>query len=1483
MRSNTFEHSTLGNRRIVQLVSTESGTISNVTQQVFVGDYELLKDAFIHPSSVFERTDVDSFVGRKWLEKQLDEFLENNDRGTFEIEGEAGIGKTAYLAHLVRRRGYIHHFVELAPGSEGISIALRNLSAQLITAWELDPHLSAGVLPNAATRPDFLQNLIFEAADKRDRHNPDEKIVIVVDALDEAGAPYRQNVLGLPRTLPTGTYLIVSHRPGQIALRIDGPRELIRIQSSNRHNVDDIDLFLRSAVSQKELANILSGKGVDKEVFIQTLQERCRGLWIYLIYLIQEIEDGKLSVSNLDAIPNGLTRYYIEYWSRWRTEDTDRWFEAILPLISGLAAAREAVTLTELIDWLGLQKSHESHLRVLLQEHLRAFVTIVKGKQTRYRLYHATLRDFIAGQISAFRRLRDFSEADNSFLEELQSATKLAHRKIALHYLNIWGGINNGLTALEYPNINQDANNYGLRHLVFHLNIAELDEELHQLFALERQYENRSENLWFSVKESTGTTDSFLSDVWLAWRNASSNKQWSLQCRYALMTTTINSFGEKTSPELLKALVREGIWPPTQAILYARRVTSEAQRARAILSIVTHFPSSDRKALTQEAIDLAKGILQNVGAVDVNSTYELGMQLIFLGHTIHERLKTQMEGLHQLQVGALFSPESERDSSMSYAQGRLQAFEEEAAFADNCMQLGSELLFIFRDHDELASDFSLPTVLTDGLDGIEDNYHQIALLVQKLDSHTKPADVITAARGMSDFRARLLLLGGALNRLQNEARGLLLEEISSFLGEIQDFDEKAHALAYLSGTLGLKEYPPDEAFHAVMNVEDATVFEACAFALAPKLDETSALDLLSKARTLFRTVQYVNLHFTVAALATMPDAERENLFYAGLEIANRMRNERRAAHAISGLAAFDEVPIPVVDKAFSTLNAFTDSEDKFIALAQLTQLLPQTSRIKALKELLAKARTISDREALISAKIKLLSAIPPEKRISLLDNTYEASMQIDVSYWTLGFLRNLAVILAETGDSERAWQVVHRTSNKYEIAFICVYLTKFLPAHKHEVFLAEAESLAFNLVKHEQDAILAELCRVYHSTGKIEKGLELLENINNSITQANLLAEFFENTEEPKVRERILAATELFTDPYSKAVALLNIAKHVDEERKALLLEHALEAARQVEGTYMHQRLGLDWSMSIRDASELRVRALIQIGLQFTDNKKQEIMEEALEAAFRLESSNGLREPFEPVALILPHLPPLKRAKIAEKAITMAKNVEMVVHPLASLMALARLAKHLSTDEKQALHAYLMVKLVDSYTEREWHKVIAELFSHLELDGGNKIEEVIGKFIKPIAAKDREKAKFVILQLAKRLAAMGRIDESLAAGLQLNDEDRGYLIREIASWVEDSYEVLDVLPFAFQIHHQQSRTQALEAMTPHCVSLVKGEYGDIFGREIWDKWMSAIMFGSRSECLSDLGLLSPFIVEFASESAILDIIKAIDDVERWWP
>lgn len=411
-----------------------------------------VRDAYINPQSVIDRVNLQHYTGRKWLLAEVDAFLAEHDRGYFILEASAGLGKTAFLAWLVQQREYIHHFCELTPGLEGVGAALRSLAAQLVMKYHLQPN---GVLNGIDTRPDYLYELLTKVSAQC---ADNEEIVLVIDALDEAGTPLNQNVLGLPRVLPKGVYLIVSHRSVPVTLRVETPRPIrYQLEATNDANIDDMRLFLELAAKWPEVECALQWNSCKITQFTSILLNKSRGLWIYLHYIVQDLKSHAQFGLNLESLPEGLNEYYSEYWRRWRNEDENAWDSCYLPLLATLAVAQQMLSRSQLIEWSDVNIS-PAKLRRLLEEKWQSFLFV--DESGSYRFYHRSLNEFFTLG----------TNIQDTFSKELLEATNDAHYRVSSYYLQQWGGLEQGLPLLtQSASELSSEQQYALQHVVHHL------------------------------------------------------------------------------------------------------------------------------------------------------------------------------------------------------------------------------------------------------------------------------------------------------------------------------------------------------------------------------------------------------------------------------------------------------------------------------------------------------------------------------------------------------------------------------------------------------------------------------------------------------------------------------------------------------------------------------------------------------------------------------------------------------------------------------------------------------------------------------------------------------------------------------------------------------------------------------------------------------------------------------------------------------
>jgi hypothetical protein len=503
-------------------------------------EYAGLRDLYIRPDGIFRRVNIDRFEGRIELRAKVDGFLKELNQGYIIVEAQAGLGKTTFLAHLVKERGYIHHFIPRASTREDMLAGVESIAAQLISVWDLGVYRDQGALRGAARRSDFLETLLDQAAKRRDEKCPGKPIVLVIDALDEAWAATGQNVLGLPPKLPKGVFVLASQRPVRVQL-LAGDKRSIKLLANSEENERDMRTYLKAAGRRLGLGSYQSGNQPTINDFVSILSKKSRGLWIYLHYVLEQIESRDRPLIDLNALPDGLWSYYADFWRRERERAGEQWLDTYSPLLGTLGAMRENVTAVGLKRLSGVSLSPEAIERLLRGRWL-PFLDAQDSEGGRYELYHASLHDFLGGKINR----EDVASDDASLADELQEATRCAHSRLADRYFDEWGGLSAGLPGLLEPSRRDADNGYGLRHVAAHLEMAERDQDLHSLLQLEYPYfarvsRNREPPLswadrllrrgaietvtryhltWQAAHESVGDIQGFLDDLYRAWRLA---------------------------------------------------------------------------------------------------------------------------------------------------------------------------------------------------------------------------------------------------------------------------------------------------------------------------------------------------------------------------------------------------------------------------------------------------------------------------------------------------------------------------------------------------------------------------------------------------------------------------------------------------------------------------------------------------------------------------------------------------------------------------------------------------------------------------------------------------------------------------------------------------------------------------------------------------------------------------------------------------
>ncbi|WKZ39299.1 MAG: AAA family ATPase [Anaerolineales bacterium] len=559
-----------------------------INNYYYSGDFIALNEYYIPPDGVFQRVRVDEFVGRDWLTAKVDAFLNDPNRksGAFLLIGDAGVGKTSFMAHLVKERRYLHLFAEQAPGKAMLQRAMQSLGSQLVTRYQIDPYKDRDTLNALSVFPDFLERILRLAASTL---TEGEKIVIVCDALDEAGTFPDHFVFGLPKELPDGVYFILSQRPVNVKLPNFEP-VIEKLEAQGEGNLQDMQAYLSAVVKRPEVAGQIRSKEYSEEFFIQTLKEKSQGVWMYLHYIIKEIESGARAPLDLANLPTGLVGYYAEYWDTWRTgkrgKGEEAWDDLYAPLLTTVAAAQEAIPVDWLIQWADVNAKPREVIR-LLTEHWRAFFTEKDkdGKKT-YTPYHLSFKDFITGKVD----MSKLPPAQANLVKDLAAQTVDAHKRIVNAFEKECNGEWEKLVEQDYPRL----------HLTAHLNGAGEYEKLRIMLT-----EGDEKVKWAEAREKKEETyASYLNDLTYVWDYAEREQNYALAIRCMLIENSIHSLAANIPPELLAELAKAGIWSYERCLEVIRENSDSDSQKKSLRLIAADLP----KFLLQEALSIAEQI-----------------------------------------------------------------------------------------------------------------------------------------------------------------------------------------------------------------------------------------------------------------------------------------------------------------------------------------------------------------------------------------------------------------------------------------------------------------------------------------------------------------------------------------------------------------------------------------------------------------------------------------------------------------------------------------------------------------------------------------------------------------------------------------------------------------------------------------------------------------------------------------------------------
>lgn len=378
------------------LNGVERWAVINITKELGLKPTDIVapKDWYLQQQlpEEFEALIVEktrSFCGRQFVFDAFEQFLEKQPKGYFTVIGEPGMGKSALAAKYVSEHYAICYFNVLAERRNRPELFLESIRGQLIRRYQLQGAEKANL---ATLLEKVSQKLPFG-----------ERLVIVVDALDEVEQELGENLLHLPMVLPDRVYFLLTRRPYSLdkkRLTVSPGIPVEELDLTTREykgsNYADVKAYIhlmldRDLTHQASLRKWVEARNLQEEEFVEQVAAKSANNFMYLRYVLPAIAEGIYDDLTLKQLPQGLQEYYQTHWERMGMNEGAQ--ETMVIVLFILVEASTPIP-CEMVAAISGEEEYEVYR--ILEEKWREFLQKqMLEEEVCYSIYHASFLDFL--------------------------------------------------------------------------------------------------------------------------------------------------------------------------------------------------------------------------------------------------------------------------------------------------------------------------------------------------------------------------------------------------------------------------------------------------------------------------------------------------------------------------------------------------------------------------------------------------------------------------------------------------------------------------------------------------------------------------------------------------------------------------------------------------------------------------------------------------------------------------------------------------------------------------------------------------------------------------------------------------------------------------------------------------------------------------------------------------------------------------------
>jgi tetratricopeptide (TPR) repeat protein len=345
------------------------------------------------------------FYGRKWLFEAVERWRQDTtqDSRLFWIMGAPGVGKSAFAAKLTHMRGdtvIAAQFCEWdKPDHKNAQRVIRSIAFQIATRLP-DFRKLLLLLPEIGNLDQKKATELFDYLIVNPMrlgiNGGRERYLIVIDALDEAREGFHNPLADIlaqnAKNLPDWIRIVITSRPEKDVVNPLQDLKPFIFDTETEENCADIRNYLYS-----KLSTMLDGRP-DANAIIENILRKSEGVFLYVEHICRNLENGYLSIDNVDAFPQGLGQVFREFFIRhfplskesFYTADVDYVFykQNCIPFLELVIAAHEPLQQIFISSILGIRSYEYKNI-------IDAFGSLLRTTDDRIRLSHKSLIDWL--------------------------------------------------------------------------------------------------------------------------------------------------------------------------------------------------------------------------------------------------------------------------------------------------------------------------------------------------------------------------------------------------------------------------------------------------------------------------------------------------------------------------------------------------------------------------------------------------------------------------------------------------------------------------------------------------------------------------------------------------------------------------------------------------------------------------------------------------------------------------------------------------------------------------------------------------------------------------------------------------------------------------------------------------------------------------------------------------------------------------------